>query len=122
MYSLKNNIKIIPFVLLLSVLNFLLFHYPFYKFVFNNLDYKSLNGINIVITLMILMVVANAFAFFLVFFLSRFVGKFLSVVFFIVNAIALYFVNTYHIIIDEAMVGNVLNTDHAEATSFFRLN
>ena len=119
MYSLKNNIKIIPFVLLISVLNFLLFHYPFYKFVFNNLDYKSLNGINIVITLMILMVVANAFAFFLVFFLSRFVGKFLSVVFFIVNAIALYFVNTYHIIIDEAMVGNVLNTDHAEATSFF---
>jgi lipid A ethanolaminephosphotransferase len=119
MYSLKNNIKIIPFVLLISVLNFLFFHYPFYKFVFSNLDYKSLNGINIVITLMILMVVANALVFFLVFFLSRFVGKFLLVVFFLVNAIAIYFVNTYHVIIDEAMVGNVINTDYGEATSFF---
>ena len=119
MRLLKDNIKIIPFVLLLSALNFLFFHYPFYKFVFTNVDYKSLNGVNIVITLMILMVIANAFVFFLVFFLSRFVGKFLLVVFFIVNAVAIYFVNTYHVIIDEAMVGNVLNTDYAEATSFF---
>ncbi len=119
MRLLKNNIKIIPFVLLLSALNFLFFHYPFYKFVFNNVDYKSLNGINIIISLMILMLVVNAFVFLIIFFLSRFVGKFLLVLFFIVNAVAIYFVNTYNVIIDESMVGNVLNTDYAEATSFF---
>ncbi|MEO6315661.1 MAG: phosphoethanolamine--lipid A transferase EptA [Chitinophagaceae bacterium] len=118
MRLLKNNIKIIPFVLLISCLNFLLFHYPFFKFVFNNVDYKSLNGINIIITLMILMLVLNAFVFLLIFSLSRLVGKFLLVVFFIVNAMAIYFVNTYNVIIDETMVGNVLNTDYGEATSF----
>ncbi|MFT3933709.1 MAG: phosphoethanolamine--lipid A transferase EptA [Chitinophagaceae bacterium] len=119
MQLLKSNIKIIPFVLVISALNFLFFHYPFFKFVFNNVDYKSLNGINIIITLMILMVVVNAFVYFLIFFLSRVVGKFLAVLFFIGNAIALYFVNTYHVIIDETMIGNVLNTDYKEATSFF---
>ncbi len=119
MRLLKNNIKIIPFVLLISSLNFLFFHYPFFKFVFHNIDYKSLNGINIIATLVILMLVANAFVFFLFFFLSRFVGKFLLVLFFIGNAIAIYFVNTYNVIIDETMIGNVLNTDYKEATSFF---
>jgi lipid A ethanolaminephosphotransferase len=118
MYLLKNNIKIIRFVLVLSFLNFLFFHFPFYKFVCANVDYKSLNGINIIITLAILMLVVNAFVFFIVFFLSRFVGKFLLVLFFIINAIAVYFVNTYSVIIDESMVGNVLNTNYAESSSF----
>jgi len=121
MYFLKNKIKIIPFVLLISFLDFLFFHFPFFKFVFNNVDYKSLNGINIVITLMILMLVVNSFVFFLIFFLSRFIGKFLLVLFFISNAIAIYFVNTYSVIIDESMIGNVLNTDYAEARSFFSI-
>ena len=121
MQLLKNNIKIIPFVLLISSLNFLFFHLPFYKFVVKNVDYKTLNGINIIVTLVILMLVANAFVFFLFFFLSRFVGKFLLVIFFIGNAIAIYFVNTYNVIIDETMIGNVLNTDYAEASSFFSI-
>jgi lipid A ethanolaminephosphotransferase len=121
MRLLKNNIKIIHFVLLISCLNFLFFHFPFFKFVFNNVDYKSLNGINIVICLIILMLVVNAFVFFLICFLSRFVGKFLLGVFFIINAIAVYFINTYSVIIDESMIGNVLNTNYAESSSFFSI-
>lgn len=118
MRLLKSEIKIIPFVLLISALNFLFFHFPFFKFVFNNVDHKSLNGINIMISLAVLVLIANAFFFFLIFFLSRFVGKFLVTIFFIVNAIAVYFVNTYSVIIDESMVGNVLNTNYAESSSF----
>ncbi|MGN6491627.1 MAG: phosphoethanolamine--lipid A transferase EptA [Agriterribacter sp.] len=116
-----HTLKIIPFVLLLSFLNFLFFHFPFYTFVFNNVDYKSLNGIVIIISLVILMLVANAFAFYLLFFISRFVGKFLLVLFFIINAIAVYFINTYSVIIDESMIGNVLNTNYEEASSFFSI-
>lgn len=121
MRLLKNNIKIIHFVLIISCLNFLFFHFSFFKFVFNNVDYKSLNGINIVICLIILMLVANFFVFFLIFFLSRFFGKFLLVVFFIINAIAVYFINTYSVIIDESMIGNVLNTNYVESSSFFSI-
>src|ERR1044072_10013987 len=121
MRLLKKNIKIVHFSLLLSCLNFLFFHFPFFKFVFNNVDYKSLNGITIIICFIILMLVANSFAFFLMFFLLRFVGKIILVLFFIINAIAVYFVNTYGIIIDESMVGNVLNTNYAESAGFFSI-
>ncbi len=119
MFTLKNNSKITHFVAILSVLTFLFFHLPFYTFVFNNVDYKSFNGITIIISLIILMLVLNAFVFYLLFSLSRYLGKFLLVLFFIGNAIAVYFINTYSVIIDESMIGNVLNTQYSEASSFF---
>jgi lipid A ethanolaminephosphotransferase len=119
MRLLKDNIKIVPFSLLLGALNFLFFHFPFFKFVFNNVDHTSLNGIVIIICFIILMLVANSFAFFLILFLLRFAGKIILVLFFIVSAIAVYFINTYGVIIDESMVGNVLNTNYAESSSFF---
>jgi len=118
---LKSNFKLTRFAVLMSLLNFLFFHLPFYAFVFKNVDYKSLNGIIIITSLIILMLVANAFAFYLFLFMSRFVGKFLLVLFFILNATAVYFINTYNVIIDESMVGNVLNTNYQEASSFFSL-
>ena len=67
------------------------------------------------------MLVANAFALFLIFFLSRLVGKILLVLFFIINAVAVYFINTYSVIIDESMIGNVLNTNYSESSSFFSI-
>ena len=67
------------------------------------------------------MLVANAFVYYLIFSLSRYVGKFLLVVTFICNAIAVYFINTYNVIIDESMIGNVLNTNYAESSSYFSI-
>ncbi|MFT3903871.1 MAG: phosphoethanolamine--lipid A transferase EptA [Niabella sp.] len=116
---LKGNIQIAHFVLLMSFLNLVFFHFPFYTFVFSKVDYKSLSGVIIIVSLIILMLVVNAFVFYLIFFLSRVVGKFLLVLFFILNAVAVYFVNTYSVIIDESMIGNVLNTNYGEASSFF---
>ena len=121
MLTLKSNLKTTHFVLLMSVLNFLFFHLPFFKFVFINLDYKSINGAMIIISLIILMLVLNAFVFYLFFSLSRYLGKFLLVLFFLINAIAVYFVNTYSVILDESMIGNVLNTKYEESSSFFSI-
>lgn len=118
---LKNNLKITHFVLLMSVLNFLFFHLPFYTYVFNNVDYKSLSGIVLIISLVVLMLVLNAFVFYLIFTLSRYVGKFLLVLFFMINAIAVYFINTYSVIIDESMIGNILNTNYEESSNFFSI-
>jgi lipid A ethanolaminephosphotransferase len=118
---LKNNLRITHFVLLMSFLNFLFFHLPFFTYVFNNVDYKSFNGIILVASLVILMLVLNAFVFYLIFFLSRYVGKFLLVLFFMINSIAVYFINTYSVIIDESMIGNILNTNYEESSSFFSI-
>ncbi|SUJ26966.1 Phosphoethanolamine transferase eptA [Sphingobacterium spiritivorum] len=115
----KNDIKLTHFVLLISLLNFLFFHYPFFTFVFNNVDYSSFNGIIIIVSLVIMMLVANAFVFYIFCFLSRLFGKFLLVLIFLINAVAVYFVNTYSVIMDESMIGNILNTNYSESSSFF---
>ena len=116
---LKRDLKLRDFSLLISFLNFLLFHFPFFKFVVNNIDYKTFNGVSIIISLIILMLAANFFTFYLILFLSRIGGKVLLVLFFIINSIAVYFINTYSVIIDESMIGNILNTNYEESSSFF---
>ncbi|WP_447641225.1 MULTISPECIES: phosphoethanolamine--lipid A transferase EptA [Chitinophagaceae] len=121
MFKLKNNLSLTQFAVIMSILNFLLFHYPFFSFVFKNVDYKSLNGIVIIISLVIIMLVANAFVFYLLSFLSRVVGKYLLALLFILNAVAVYFINTYSVIVDESMIGNVLNTNYEESSSFFSI-
>jgi len=121
MSILKNNWKITHFALLMSFLNFLFFHLPFFTFVVDKVDYKSFAGVTLIVSLVIIMLVANFFVFYLFFFLSRVIGKSLLVLFFIINAIAVYFVNTYGVIIDESMIGNVLNTNYAESSSFFSI-
>ena len=121
MFKIKNTISLDRFVVIASVLNFLLYHYPFFAFVFKNADCKSLNGIIIIISLVILMLVANAFAFYLVLFLTRKFGKWLLALTFILNAVAVYFIHTYSIIVDESMIGNVLDTKYSEASSFFSI-
>jgi len=116
---LKNNLRLTHFVLLMSFLNFLFFHLPFYSYVFDNVDYRSFNGVILIISLIILMLVLNAFVFYLFFSLSRNLGKFLLTIFFLINSTALYFINTYSVIIDESMIGNILNTTYEESSSFF---
>src|SRR6476661_2420257 len=101
----RNNIKLKTFASLASIITFLFFHFPFYEFVFNNVAYDSFNGLILIVSLMVLMFVLNFLVFYLVFFLSRRAGKLLLALFFILNAVSLYFVNTYNVIIDETMIG-----------------
>ncbi|MBX2938584.1 MAG: phosphoethanolamine--lipid A transferase EptA [Ferruginibacter sp.] len=121
MFILKNNWKMTWFAGWASVLNLLLFHWPFFHFVFQHVDHSSMNGMIILVSLLILMLLVNFFVFFIIFSLSQWVGRVLLVLFFILNSIAVYFINTYGIIIDESMVGNVFNTNFEESSSFFSI-
>ena len=116
-----SRFKLSNFILWVSLLNFLLFHFPFFKFVFNNIDYKTLNGSLLIVSLLIMVVVANYLVFFILFFLSRMIGRIVLVLFFVINAIAVYFINTYGVIIDGSMIGNILNTNYEESSSFFSI-
>lgn len=116
-----EEISTTHFALLMSLVNLLFFHYPFYTFVFNNIDHGSWNGIGLIISLIVLMLAANALVFYIIFSLSRRIGKVLFVTSLLINAVALYFINSYGVIIDESMIGNVLNTNFEESGSFFSL-
>ncbi|MDI9336967.1 MAG: phosphoethanolamine transferase domain-containing protein, partial [Alphaproteobacteria bacterium] len=107
------------FLVLMSVLNLVIFHIPFFNFVFKNMNINSFNGILLLFNLILTIFILYFFIFYLICYLSKYVGKFFIILFFILNASALYFVNTYSIIIDETMIGNMLNTNYEEASSFF---
>lgn len=115
----KEKIKLVYFVLIISCVNLVLYHLPFYRFVVNNIDVKSLNGALLLLSLTVSILFINALVFYIVLFLLRFIGKWLLVVLFNINAVAVYFINTYSVIIDKSMIGNVLNTNYEEASSFF---
>ncbi len=115
----KNDKQTLAAACWLSVLNLLLFHFPFYRFVCQHLDYTRLGGMVVIASLVILMLVANAFFFYILLYLLRVAGKILLSLFFILNAVAVYFVFTYGVIIDESMIGNVFHTNSEESSSFF---
>ncbi|WP_294207274.1 phosphoethanolamine--lipid A transferase EptA [uncultured Chryseobacterium sp.] len=116
---LKSKVKFSLYVLGISLLNLLLFHFPFFRFVLNQIDYSTFSGSLLVFSLFVMTVVANFFAFYLLLFRSGRAGKILLSIVFLINATALYFINTYGVIIDESMIGNILNTNYAESSSFF---
>lgn len=116
---LKNNIKLGYFVVIISFINLFLYYLPFFQFSFKNVNYKSLGGITLLFSLVILVIILNAFVFYILLFLSRFIGKLVLVVFANINAVAIYFINTYGVIIDKTMIGNILNTSFEESSSFF---
>lgn len=114
-----SRMKVIHFALLMSFLNLLFFHFPFFAFVRQNVQYKTFNGIILIASLVVLMLAANFLFFYLAFFLTRSVGKVLCALLFILNAVAFYFISTYGIIVDEGMIGNILNTNYEESSSYF---
>ena len=100
-------------------MNFLFFHFPFFKYVFSNVNYTSLSGATLCLSLLILVVLANYFVFYILYYISRIVGKAFTIITFLINSVAVYFINSYSVIIDESMIGNILNTNFDESSAFF---
>ncbi len=113
--------KLSNFALILGFINLILYHFPFYKFAYNNIETNTLNGVLLLISLTIMALFLNAVVFYIILYLLRRVGKWLLVILFNINAISVYFINTYHIIIDKSMIGNVLNTNYEESSAFFSI-
>lgn len=118
---LGNNFELKRFAILLSIINCIFFYFPFFRYVFEHIDYLSFNGILLIISMVIAVLLANFFLFHLLLSISRIFGKIIIVLSFFINAIAVYFINTYSVIIDESMIGNVLNTKYSEASSFLSI-
>lgn len=115
--SLKEQ-KLTTFAATISLINLVLFHAPFYQYVLDNIE-NGFNGIFIVISLVIIMWLANFLVFTLLLFLGRLIGKILISALFLCNAMSLYFINTYNVMLDDSMMGNFWNTQYSEASGFF---
>lgn len=114
----KEKASLATVSIVLSVFTLVAFHFPFFRLVLENIE-GGFNGVLITGGLGILMLALNFFFYYLVLFLGRFVGKCILAFTFIADAISLYFINTYEVLITDRMMGNVFNTQYSEASGFF---
>ncbi len=116
---LRKEFNSIQYSLFWSGVTLFFFHLPFFQFVVSHIDYQSFNGILLILSLVICIWIANAFTYLLFLLISKRLGKILMAISLLLNSIAIYFIVTYHVIIDESMIGNVFNTQFSEASSYF---
>ena len=107
------------FIVAVALVNAGLYHLPLYSFAAARLDYSSLNGVLTLVTLFLLVTFVTSLILSLLSLVSPHLVKPFCMLAALCNALALYFVVTYGVVLDKSMMGNVFNTDLAEAGSFF---
>ena len=114
----KAKASLTAYSLVISLFTLLAFHIPFFTHTLRHLE----GGFNSVLILGMGVVVLLALNFLLTYVLVwcfRFVGKCLVAFFLIGNAIGLYFLNDYDVLITDEIMGCVVNTQYSEASGFF---
>lgn len=121
MKFLKKNIKLTTMCAVLSLFTLVAYHYPFFRLVLDNIE-GGFNGVMITLGLGVIMLALNFFFYYLVLYVGRIVGKCILGFMFIADAVSLYFINAYEVLITDKMMGNVFNTQYSEASGFFSLS
>ena len=116
----KKVISITHISLILSLFTLFAYHYPLFKLVVNNVE-GGFNSVIIVGGLAVIMLTLNFMIYNLLLFLGRIVGRIIISLSLIANAVTLYFINSYDVLITDSMMGNVFNTRFSEASGFFSL-
>lgn len=111
-----QSIKAVSSVL--SIFTLIAFHYPVFKYAANNVE-EGINGILIIGGAAIIMLALNYLVYYTLLYIGHIFGKIILSLTFIGNSIALYFINTYEVLITDRMMGNVFNTRYSEASGFF---
>src|SRR5262245_61438866 len=106
------------FIALVAAVNTLLYHVPLYAFAARDLDLSTSSGVLTLTTLPIVIFLETALLLVLLALISHRILKPLCIVLAIGNAVAVYFLVSYHVILDVTMMGNVFNTDLAESSDF----
>ena len=115
---LRNKTTITRYALALSIFTLIAYHLPLAKYVVGHVE-AGLNGWIIAISFAALMLTVNFMIYTLLLRLLGIGGRILLSLLFIGNAIALYFVASYEVLITDMMMGNVFNTRFSEASGFF---
>ena len=114
----KIKLKLTVFSIILSIFTVAAFHIPFFRHVLNTVE-GGFNGAMIFCSLAVLMLALDFFFYYLVLYAGRIVGKCILGFMFIADAVSLYFINSYEVLITDKMMGNVYNTQFSEASGFF---
>lgn len=102
----------------LSLFTLIAFHFPVFQYAVRNVE-GGINGILIIGGAAIIMLALNYLVYYTLLYIGHRLGKILLSLTFVGNSIALYFINTYEVLITDKMMGNVFNTRYSEASGFF---
>jgi len=121
LYKSKWDISPSRFIIIVSLINLALYQLPLFLFANENLDLSTFSGLLTLVTLFIASFMITVVILSLLFVATgRNIIKYFCIFFAFGNALALYFVMTYHVILGLSMMGNLLDTNVSEATSYFQ--
>ena len=116
---LKKEYTLLQITIFAVFINLLLYHYPFIAYVTEHLELSKSSAYITLGCAVIALVGVQMLLFHLMALVGvRFFKLFLMLTFFS-NSIAFYFVQTYNVILDRAMMGNTLGTRYSEASAYF---
>lgn len=104
------------FVLLFSVFNTFLFNISLYYYLNTNLEVFSKSGFLIIASITTLIFILNVITLSLLVLITPSLSKGFLIITAVINSAALYFMNTYSVVLDLTMIGNVFNTRVSEAS------
>lgn len=119
--SLSKPIHIALFSALLSLFTLVGYNIPLLKGVAESTE-QGANGIIIICSIAILIFAIHTLLIYLLIYFCRSVGKAIIAISLLFNALALYFINSYEVLITSEMMGNVFNTRYSEASGYFSLS
>jgi lipid A ethanolaminephosphotransferase len=106
------------FIAVTAVLNVLLYHLPLFSFAAANLALSSVTGDLTLATLLVVLLSQTVLLLCLLALVSTRLLRPFCMLIAMGNAVAVYFVATYHVVLDETMMGNVLNTNFTESSEY----
>lgn len=122
MVKLSNRtLSVTALSMVLSLYTLIAYHAPLFRVVIENIE-GGINGVIITAGLAVLMLATNFLIANMLLYLCRGVGKWVIALSLVADAIMLYFVNTYDVLVTDSMMGNVFNTRYSEASGYFSLS
>ena len=116
----EKKVKLWLYCLVLSIFTVAAYHLPFFRHLVGCID-SGFNGVVLFASAALILLVLDFFLYYVLVFLGRFVGKCIVAFTLFGDAVMLYFVNDYQVLVTDEMMGNVLNTQYSEASGFFSL-
>jgi len=106
-------------IFIFSMVNLIAYHLPLLTYALNNLDFMNVQSLMTLLTLLLIGFVVSIVALSFLYLVSHHLIKPFCILVVCINSIAFYFIYTYQIVLDKSMIGNILNTDLGEASSYF---
>ena len=116
-HQLHRPIDVALFSFVVSLFTAIAYHAPLMRAIIGGEGSWLIIG-----SFVVLLVVVNFFISYLLLYLGRMVGRVMMALLTVGNALALYFIDTYEVLLTRQMMGNVFNTRYSEASSYFGLD